>query len=98
MKRGLHRLQLAESSGDLLCREETGLSEVRKLIPGAVGAIDALLISLRRQWLRRNKPFGLEVLQQRFGGTKQRYLELDQRLSELIADEIDEIAELAQGL
>ena len=81
-----------------LASDKAGLGEVRKLIPGVVEAIDALLISLRRQWLRRNKPFGLEVLQQRFGGTKQRYLELDQRLSDLIAGEIDEIAELAQGL
>ena len=81
-----------------LADDKVGLSEVRKLIPGVVEAIDALLVSLRRQWLRRNKPFGLETIQQRFGGTKQRYLELDQRLSELIADEIDEISELAQGL
>ncbi|MCK4849939.1 MAG: family 20 glycosylhydrolase [Phycisphaerae bacterium] len=81
-----------------LAGDKAGLSEVRKLLPGVIESIDALLISLRRQWLRRNKPFGLEVLQQRFGGTKQRYLELDQRLSELIAGEIDEIAELAEGL
>ena len=81
-----------------LASDKAGLGEVRKLIPGVVEAIDALLISLRRQWLRRNKPFGLEVLQQRFGGVKQRYLELDQRLAELIADEIHEIPELAEGL
>lgn len=81
-----------------LARDKVGLGEVRKLVPGVVEAIDALLISLRRQWLRRNKPFGLEVLQQRFGGVKHRYLELDQRLGELIADEIHEIPELAEGL
>ena len=81
-----------------LSNDKASLGEVRKLVPGIIESIDALLISLRRQWLRRNKPFGLEVLQQRFGGTKQRYLELDQRLSELIAGEIGEIPELAQGL
>jgi hypothetical protein len=81
-----------------LARDKVGLSEVRKLIPGLVEAIDELLTSLRRQWLRRNKPFGLEVLQQRFAGTKQRYCQLNQRLSELIAGVLDEIPELAQGL
>ena len=81
-----------------LAGDKANLGKVRKLIPEVIESIDELLISLRRQWLRRNKPFGLEALQQRFGGTKQRYLELDQRLSELIAGEIDEIAELAEGL
>ena len=87
------KLETAYLTGD-----KAGLIEVRKLVPGVIEAIDALLVSLRRQWLRHNKPFGLEVVQQQFGGTKQRYLELGQRLGELIAGEIDEIAELAEGL
>ena len=87
------KLEKSYLSGD-----KARLSAVRKLVPGVIESMDALLTSLRRQWLRRNKPFGLEVIQQRFGGIKHRYWELDQRLRELIADETPEIPELAEGL
>lgn len=57
-------------------------------------ALDALLASFRRQWLRRNKPFGLETIQLRLGGQRQRYAEVAQRLGELIAGTVTAIPEL----
>jgi hypothetical protein len=54
--------------------------------------------TFRRQWLRRNKPFGLEVMQIRFAGLRQRFLEAAQRIEGLAAGEIESIPELEEGL
>ena len=50
--------------------------------------------SFRRQWLRRNKPFGLEVIQIRNAGLIRRYQELQERLTDLVEGRIDRIEEL----
>jgi len=54
--------------------------------------------TFRRQWLRRNKPFGLEVMQVRFGGLRQRYLEIGRLLREMVDGKRDSIPELDEGL
>ena len=54
--------------------------------------------AFRRQWLRRNKPFGLEVMQIRLGGLRQRYLEAARALQEITAGGRDSIPELDAGL
>jgi len=74
------------------------LGEVRGMIPDVVAALRALLESLRTMWLARNKPFGIEVLQVRFGGLFERYRELDTRLGEYLDGKIPSIPELDANL
>lgn len=54
--------------------------------------------TFRRQWYRRNKPFGFEVIQIRLGGQRARFLEVSRRLEELIEGTLDTIPELDEGL
>jgi hypothetical protein len=63
-----------------------------------VALIEEVEITFRRQWLRRNKPFGLEVMQVRFGGLRQRYMEIGRLLRELVGGKRDSIPELDEGL
>jgi hypothetical protein len=56
-------------------------------------ALDTVLDSFRRQWHRRNKPFGFETIQYRLGGERQRFLELGDRLGELISGKVESIPE-----
>jgi hypothetical protein len=56
--------------------------------------IDRFSESFRKTWLKRNKPFGLEVLQIRFAGQTARFGELRQRLNEFCSGKIDAIPEL----
>ena len=77
-------------------RRRTELAAVRRQVPVVIRSIDDLLASFRRQWFRRNKPQGFEVIQVRLGALKQRYLELAQRLAELSAGQITRIPELEE--
>jgi hypothetical protein len=77
-------------------RRRADLAKVARQVPAVVGSIDDLLASFRRQWLARNKPQGLEVIQVRLGALKQRYLELAQRLAELSRGTISAIPELEE--
>jgi hexosaminidase len=63
-------------------------------VPLILTAVDELQKSFRRQWLRRNKPFGMEVVQIRFGAMTVRYKETAQRIQELLEGKIDSIPEL----
>lgn len=74
--------------------DRTGLRAVVKAVPAVIAALDRLDEAFRAQWLRRNKPFGLEVIQIRFAGQKRRYQELAQRIGEFLAGRIDRIEEL----
>ncbi len=67
-------------SGDL-----SGLTSAAARIPEVIEAIDNFQASFRRQWLRRNRPHGLETVQIRCAGLAERYRELARRLSEYIA-------------
>jgi hypothetical protein len=67
---------------------------VQSEIPQILEAVDELQKTFRRQWLRRNKPFGMEVTQIRFGAQTVRYNETAQRIRELLAGEIESIPEL----
>lgn len=75
-------------------RDRAGLAEVRAEIPALVARLEELAQSWREQWLRRNKPFGLEVIQIRLAGLRARYLELGQRLDELLVGKVTAIPEL----
>lgn len=74
-------------------RDRAALRRVRQRTPALVASLDRVLASFRRQWYRRNKPFGFETLQYRLGGERQRYLELSARLGELLAGHAQGIAE-----
>jgi hypothetical protein len=65
------------------------LAEAKELI----GLIHELDNSFRTQWLRRNKPFGLEALQIRLAGPARRCQELADRLEELLSGKIESIPE-----
>jgi len=77
-------------------RDKTALEALVRRIPGTIKLIDNLLASFRRQWYRRNKPQGFEPIQIRLAGSKQRYAELRQRLSELLAGKVQLIPELEE--
>lgn len=56
--------------------------------------LDKLDAAFCKQWLRRNKPFGLEVMQIRFAGQQRRYQELVDRIGQLLKGEIGQIDEM----
>jgi len=58
---------------------------------------EKVIDSFRRQWLRRNRRPGLEVLEIRLGGVRQRYAELATALRELVSGERDSIWELEEA-
>lgn len=67
-----------------------------------IGKLEALIDQLqgtfRRQWHRRNKPFGFEVVQIRLAGLRERYREISRLLSELLQSRRDHIPELDEAL
>ncbi len=67
--------------------KDSGVAEVN-------AALDKMAVSFRRQWLRRNKPFGLEVMQVRFAGQTARFNETAVRIGELLDGTVDSIPEL----
>lgn len=72
------------------------LASLRDQVDNIIKAINNLLVSFRRQWQNRNKPFGLEILQERFGGQKECYRELKLRITELLEGKIDSIPEIEE--
>ena len=87
------RLEAAYESQDMV-----GLEALAADIPGIMDLADELAASFRRQWLRRNKPFGLEVMQTRLAGQRARYAELERALRAVVSGESERIAELDEGL
>ena len=77
-------------------RDTAGLTQALTQVKSTVRALDQLHASFRRQWHRRNKPFGFDTIQVRLGAQKQRYQELALRLRELVADPSREIPEFEQ--
>ncbi len=77
-------------------------AELRNLvtdsIPEILEALDALLNAFRIQWNRSFKPFGMELMQIRLGGQKERYRELARRISELLEGKRNAIDELEQNI
>ena len=75
-------------------KDRDALAEVRVLVPDVTETLSDLLASFRFMWLSRNKPFGLEVIQIRFGGLLARCRELADRLDEFLTGKIESIPEL----
>ncbi|MFN2351953.1 MAG: beta-N-acetylhexosaminidase, partial [Kiritimatiellia bacterium] len=63
-------------------------------IPAILNSLSDLQKAFRRQWLRRNKPSGMEVVQIRLAAQQTRFAETATRLGELLDGKIDRIDEL----
>lgn len=75
-------------------RNTRQLKSVKQNALAMIRLIDKLDAAFCRQWLRRNKPFGLEAMQIRFAGMQRRYRELANRIGMLLTGEILLIDEL----
>ena len=67
-----------------------------KTVPLAVKKLDAFISAVRNSWLKENKIFGLDALELRLGGQRQRLLELSLRLKEYLDGKVEELPELNQ--
>jgi hypothetical protein len=74
--------------------DRAGLTAVRNAIPAVLDVLAQLQDSFRAGWMRRNKPFGLEVLQIRLAGQQARFRELAVRLDEYLEGRVSSIPEL----
>lgn len=63
-------------------------------IPAIQQGLDVLREAFRRQWLRRNKPFGMEVTQIRLGAQQTRFQEAGRRIRDWLDGRVDRIDEL----
>lgn len=63
-------------------------------IPDLLNRVEILLTSLEEQWKKENKIFGLDILELRLGGLKQRLLSASRRLIQYSGGEIDILEEL----
>lgn len=53
-----------------------------ELAEKAALATEQVILSFRRQWMKRNKPFGMHVTQIRFAGLAERFREVSRRIKE----------------
>jgi hexosaminidase len=74
-------------------RDRTALQQLRRRVKAMPRQLERCHQTLRRQWMQRNRPHGFETLQHRIGARKERWLELDRRLDDLIAGRCETIAE-----
>ena len=65
-------------------------------IPRVHERVQILLDAMRDQWLCDNKPFGLEIQEQRLGGLMERLCSCKDRLERYLAGEVKRIEELEQ--
>ena len=75
------------------CGDRVALRAAAEKIPQVIEAIGNLQSSFRRQWIRRNRPHGLETMQIRLAGLTERYHELARRLEEYLEGRADAIPE-----
>jgi hypothetical protein len=82
----------------VLAYDQKDLAALRRLkddqIPVLLRALAGLEEAFRRQWLRRNKPFGMETTQIRLGAGSTRYREAALRIGEYCDGRIGQIEEL----
>ena len=65
-------------------------------IYGTVDAIEVLIGTLRRQWLKENKPQGFEIQELRLGGLKERLCGVALRLKDYADGKTNRIPELEE--
>lgn len=91
LRRNLHRAYQAGDHAGLRAIVDGDLAALRV-------AVDALWKCHRQLWLDTFKPFGLEVLENRYGGLRARLETTHERLTDYLAGHIAEIPELAVTL
>ena len=65
-----------------------------KALPDILCKLEALEQSYCRQWLRRNKPLGMEAIQIRFGAMRARCAEAARRIDDYLRGRISRIEEI----
>lgn len=95
LKVGMHRrLSAAVRSGS----KKRVAAIMKKDLPALRREVDTLWRLHRQLWLDLYKPFGLEVLEGRYGKLRTRLQTLADRLADFVAGRINEIPELEQRL
>jgi hypothetical protein len=80
-------------------KDKEALKKVKDcIIPETIAVYKEFSLSFRAQWLRHNKPFGLEVIQSRMAAQVARMEECILRLSEYLDGQVDNIPELEEKL
>lgn len=93
--KGSFRSELARAYA---ARDRDALKILQEVeVPRLRDGLDALGTAFRRQWLRRNKPFGMETFQMRLGGMRARLDEIGIRLDEFLQGVSTNIPELETG-
>ena len=65
-------------------------------VPLAVKKLDSFIAAVRNVWLKENKIFGLDAIELRLGGQRQRLLEIPVRIKEYLDGKTDHLPELEQ--
>ena len=79
-------------------KNKKDLKEISQvMVPVMVKVLKKALKSFRTQWMRRNKPFGFEVIQLRLNSQIGRYEEIAVRINELLDGTISGIAEIDEA-
>jgi len=89
LRRELQAAYLAGDKAQLKAIADGNLAALRKVV-------DDLWLCHRAMWLATYKPFGLEVIEGRYGAIRTRLESLALRLNAYLAGEIDEIPELKE--
>ena len=88
-------LELRES---YLSGDKAALEALADSIPGIVSDLDAFTDLFRAQWLRENKLFGLETLELRFGGQRERLISTEKVLRMYLSGKLDRLEPLETPL
>lgn len=67
-----------------------------EVIPEIQKRLAAYIALYHKQWLQDNKPFGIDVLDVRFGGIERRLLTASERIHAYLDGEVDSLPELEQ--
>lgn len=87
-----HQLYAAYHAAD----RDTIRSIAEEKIPAAIERINIFKATLRKQWMRENKPFGFDVLAMRLGGLVSQMESNQQTLLDWLNGDLTEILELEQ--
>ena len=69
---------------------------ISKTVPLAIKKLDAFIGAVRQSWIKENKIFGLDVLELRLGGQRQRLIEIKSRIREYLDGKTDKLIELEE--
>ena len=88
------KLETAYFAGDKAALKELA----DKDLPALAEYFSEVMSEFRKQWLAFGKVFGLETMQHRMGGQKERIIEASVRINEYLAGVYDKLEELEQPL